>query len=150
DLGHLHVEEGQRHRVDEQQLERLGARTRPQDAQSRLGEKRLEGDQVVLEIVDDEAVDDGRLAHRCALLAWAPRRVPWLGRPSEASSAASPARSRTTAVPTRLIVEAGISDAWALSGSWTSTLPPARSTAAAPAAPSSLAPVSTIASRRSA
>ena len=52
-LRHLHVDERERHLVDEQELERLGPGARPEDLESVAAEERLERDEVLVDVVDE-------------------------------------------------------------------------------------------------
>ena len=55
--GHLHVDEGERHVVGEQQLERLDAARSGEHPQARTFEQRTHRDEVLLDVVDDEHAD---------------------------------------------------------------------------------------------
>ncbi len=56
-VGHLHIEDGERELVLEQQLERLVARGRRGDRQPVLAQQRLEGDEVLVDVVDQQDLD---------------------------------------------------------------------------------------------
>lgn len=62
DVGHLHVEQRQRHVVPQQQLERVAGRAGRQHGHVRPCQQRLQRVAVLLEIVDDEAGDRNQAA----------------------------------------------------------------------------------------
>ena len=105
-LGHLDVEDGQRHLVNEQQLERLRARARLEDLQPVSAQERLERHQVLVGVVDQQEFH-GLSGH------WDSLCAPVATRPSNAARSVS---DRTWSASTIERAARGISGAVAPSG----------------------------------
>jgi hypothetical protein len=62
-LRHVHVDQGQRHVIFEQQLQRLATGPRAEDHQALTLEERIEGHEVFLDVVDSQEIDRRALRH---------------------------------------------------------------------------------------
>ncbi len=120
--GHLHVEDGQRELVFEQQRERLLAGGRLVDAVAVVADRGFEGEQVLGEIVDDQELDAGVYRH-------------W-GSPSLHSKEWISASGRIRSGVILRIAASGMVGTSAEAGSWTMVSPPATCMPARPVAPS--------------
>ncbi len=67
-LGHLHIQQGQGHvAVVEQQLQRLGAGLGLEEFDAVALQQRLDGDQVLGDVIDDQAFDAICMGHGFSL-----------------------------------------------------------------------------------
>src|SRR6476619_2597309 len=141
---HLHVEQRQGDVVRQKQIQGLRPGMRRQHHHVLAPQQRLEDQQVLVAVVDDQAL------HRC----WHRERHRLVDTPPGApasnvwNSAAISSSVRTKSTGPRLRADSGISGACAVSGGWTTAQPPAKRIAWLHAAASWLAPVKSIASSR--
>jgi hypothetical protein len=140
---HLHVEQDHRELTLEQAAQRVFARLGAHESLPERLEDRLEREQILGPIVDQQDVDLLGVGHRlseCRTLATG----------SEASVAAISAIDSDRASGTERSAAAGIVELSAVSGRCTSARPPRSKIRLSPRAPSAFAPVSTIPTDRSA
>ena len=144
-LRHLHVEQRQRDVVHEQQLERLGARARLQQLDVVAAQQRRQREQVLLEVVDEQALDASALHGHVPVTASTAHRGP-------ASRAARRSRSSGSTRSAGASLQRGLGHERRPARCPGPARPSCRrrdGPPASPAAPSSLAPVRTMPSSRS-
>src|SRR5690606_26153854 len=116
-------------------LERLRAGARAEQLQVAAADDRLERDDVLVQVVDQQDLGRRAAARQAG-------RVHGCTSPASAASRSAICASvSTSSAPATSIACLGIMSAWAVSGAWTQPMPPAWRTAFNPRAPSALVPV---------